>query len=498
MQDRGIQPTQGPPTHLATAVASPDGTVSAGHPLAAQAGVNVLRRGGSAVDAAIAAQAVICVVMPQAAGLGGDVLALVHASGAVHAVNGTGVSACRIDDWPLTRPGASVTVPGLVDGWLTAHRRWGRLDLTEVLAAAIAHAERGVVPDHQLLRALDDQRPRLVQGGGDGWSLLSSTSTRPTPTWKQPELAAVMAAVASHGRDAFYSGAAAHAIAGAVRRQGGHLDVATIGAHHTPTPEPLGVRWGEYRAFVQPPSSQGVLLAMALQRTATLASAGHAVDDHLLVEVTEAVFAHRSSCARGAELLKVELPVDVNRASRRGGPRAYLHTAGVAAADSRGQVVSSLVSVFDDFGSGVFVPELGIVLNNRAAGFTDGDNAPAPHRRPVHTLAPALLIDGAGDVLAIATPGADGQVQTLLQVLVAAENVPLVEAVGAPRWRSQDGALLVERGHAAVDDLRARGHDVVLHEPGADVFGAVVAAGLDGTRPYAVADWRRQNDARGV
>jgi gamma-glutamyltranspeptidase/glutathione hydrolase len=249
---------------------------------------------------------------------------------------------------------------------------------------------------------------------------------------------------------------------------------------------------------VQPPLSQGVLLAMALQKVRDLAADGTPIDDHVLVEVTGAVFEHRSACGRGEELLHQDVSVDLDRASGRSGARAYLHTAGVATVDADGQVVSSLVSVFDDFGSGVFVPELGIVLNNRAAGFTEGDNAAAPGKRPVHTLAPAMVTTPDG-VVGIATPGADGQVQTLLQVLASTTlaGLPLADAVGALRWRSQDGELLVEEGHPAEDELVARGHRVVALPPGDDVFGAVVAAGSRPT-PYAVADWRRQSDSRGA
>ena len=187
------------------------------------------------------------------------------------------------------------------------------------------------------------------------------------------------------------------------------------------------------------------------------------------------------------------------RASRRGGPRAYLHTAGVATADRHGMVVSSLISVFDDFGSAVFVPEAGIVLNNRAASFTDGDNAPAPGKRPVHTLAPALLEQGVGSILALATPGADGQVQTLLQVLshLRYTGQDLALGLAAPRGRSESGQLLIEAGHHATAELRRRGHDVIERAPGDAVFGGVVAAGFTGGAPYAAADWRRAIVAAG-
>jgi gamma-glutamyltranspeptidase/glutathione hydrolase len=150
------------------------------------------------------------------------------------------------------------------------------------------------------------------------------------------------------------------------------------------------------------------------------------------------------------------------------------------------------VSVFDDFGSAVFVPEGGFTLTNRAGGFTGGANAFAPGKRPVHTLAPALLETPEGAV-ALSTPGADGQVQTLLQVILdwAVAGRDLGEAVDASRWRSEDGKLLVEAGHPAHDDLASRGHEVVELPAGDVRFGAVTAAGVQDGAPWALPDWRR-------
>jgi gamma-glutamyltranspeptidase/glutathione hydrolase len=289
----------------------------------------------------------------------------------------------------------------------------------------------------------------------------------------------------------------------AVRADGGRLAPDDLAAHRTLVADPVSVPWQDGTMHVQPPSSQGVLLALALdavQRrlpaevTALLEGPAR---EHVLVEVTQAAFASRDRCADPAAVLASEVVVDPDRASRRGGPRAYLHTAGVAAVDAEGMVVSSLVSVFDDFGAGTFVPRFGFALNNRAGGFTAGANRPRPSAFPVHTLAPALHV-GPGGALGLATPGADGQVQTLLQVLARRryDGVPLAEAVSAPRWRGEDGALLVEADHPAADDLRARGHDVVPLRPGDDRFGAVVAvSAAPGGSTSAVADWRRRTTA---
>jgi gamma-glutamyltranspeptidase/glutathione hydrolase len=156
-------------------------------------------------------------------------------------------------------------------------------------------------------------------------------------------------------------------------------------------------------------------------------------------------------------------------------------------------VVSSLSSVFDDFGSAIFVPEAGFTLNNRAAGFTGPPNDAGPKKQPVHTLSP-IIAGIEGSVVALATPGADGQVQTLLQILVAqrAHHIGLAEAIVRPRWRSEGGRVLIERSHPAINALRERGHELFILDDGDPRFGAVVCAGFSEDGPFATSDWRRQ------
>lgn len=477
---------------VATSSRGVRGAVAAAHPLARDAALETLARGGSAVDATIAAHAVIAVVMPHAAGLGGDMIALVRPGrGDVQAINGTGLSPQIAPETWRTDGGSSVTVPGLVAGWVTAHERWGRLRLSEVLAESIRIAHTGYRVDAGLAHAFETQRSRLRRYGGDRWSL---ATTAVGDNWMQPELAELLDAIGRRGSSAFYHGDTAAHIATEVAAHGGTLSVSDLAAHRTDTPEPIETPWHGGRLIVQPPSTQGVLLAMAAR---WLDAAGLQPDErlqHTLIEVTEAAFAHRDATASaGSALLETPLTVDPDMAMNRGGPRAYLHTAGVAVADADGMVVSSLVSVFDDFGSAVFVPELGITLNNRAAGFTAPPNQARPATRPVHTLAPAMLVDREGHATGIATPGADGQVQTLLQVLAHLRylGLGLDEAIAHPRWRSEAGALLIEDGHPDAHDLEDRGHHTVARALGDDVFGAVVAAGYDTEGPFAVGDWRR-------
>lgn len=470
-------------------VSGPRGAVAAAHPLAVAAATTVLARGGNAVDAAVAAQAVLCVTMPHSAGLGGDMLCLVREPGKPPvAVNGAGRSAAA--QVRNLSGGGAVTVPGLVSAWMKCHGRWGRLPLRDVLGDAITLADKGFAVDADLVSAASTQRARLIDGGAASWPLLAMDVG---DRWRQPELAALLLHIAEGGSAAFYERSAA-AMVHAARQAGGALSEHDFVAHVTDLRDPVTVDVDGDQLAVQPPSSQGVLLALAvLESNRVRREHPDAVRDHLLVEITEAAFQFRSSCADPQAMLARRLAVDPSRASRRGGPRAYLHTAGVATADASGMVVSSLVSVFDDFGSAILVPELGILLNNRAAGFTDGENSYAAGKKPVHTLAPAMLVGPDGSALAVATPGADGQVQTLLQVLtaLAEPGTSLSAAVAAPRWRSENARLLIEDNHPQLASLSALGHDVEPRLPGDDVFGAVVAAGFDNRGPFAAADWRR-------
>ena len=465
------------------------GAVSAAHPLAVSAGQEMLARGGSAADAAIAAQAVLCVLMPDACGLGGDMLALVQTPGAAaQAVNGTGAAPMRLsrvsDDGP-----DSITVPGIVDGWCCMSRLHGLVPLAQVLEPAMRLARSGIRISASLSVTVAKHRERLLQGGAGGWGLLGA---RAGDRLRQPELGALLECVGSAGRAAFYEGAAARRIAHAIGVLGGALDENDLAAHETVMATPIATCWDELTVSTQPPMTQGILLNMSVQALSRLGALDESVTDHAAIELTNAAFAFRDRVAEGPSLLEHALPIDLERASNRGGPRAYLHTAGVACADAQGMVVSSLVSVFDDFGSCVFVPELGITLNNRAGGFTAGANSAASGKRPVHTLAPVLLQTPQG-TLALATPGADGQVQTLLQVLMGLhlDDLDLAQAIARPRWRSENGVLLIEQSHAAVDRLRARGHRLTPCTVGDLRFGSVVSAGHIDGEPIAVADWRR-------
>lgn len=226
---------------------------------------------------------------------------------------------------------------------------------------------------------------------------------------------------------------------------------------------------------------------------------------HVAIEAIESAFAVRSEIlgADPDELMGHEVAVDRSRAQRRGGPTKQAHTTALAVSDIDGNVVSMTASLFDEFGCATLVPEGGFFLNDRMLGFdrdTDSPNRARPSAWPLSTLSPALVDDG-DRVLAIATPGADGQVQTLTQVLegVFIDGMSVLGALDRPRWRSMDGQLLLEQGFdlSLAQGLTARGHEIEWLPGRHETFGAAVVAGFDrgGSNVFASDDNRRQNAA---
>lgn len=465
------------------------GAVSAADPFAVSAAQEMLCLGGNAVDAMIAAQAVLAVVAPHACGLGGDMLCLAREPGGrTRAFNGTGAAPRNLSHVSDTG-GTSVTVPGMVGAWCSVLAAYGRMPLHTILQPAIRLARLKMPVTASLMRAVQEQRARLERNGAGQWQLISA---RPGQLIAQEELAMTLDRIGKEGAHAFYSGICAQAIVDAVQRQGGTLDLDDLDDHQTVVADPISIDFKGMRLLVQPPVSQGVLLAMATKSLFGLGEIPADRFDHAGIELTEASFACRDQVAKGELLLREPLEIDLDRAANRGGPRAYLHTAGVAVSDRHGMCAASLVSVFDDFGSAVYVPECGFTLNNRAAGFTSAPNDAAPGKRPIHTLAPAILETPLGP-LGLSTPGADGQVQTLLQVIsgLTVEKLDLARVIDRPRWRSENGKLLIERSHPHKGLLARLGHKVTEMPDGDMRAGAVTAAGIIDGAPVAVADWRR-------
>lgn len=488
------------PLDIRPTVRGAHGVAACGHPLAASAALRVFDAGGGAVDAAIGAAAALGVVLPDACGVGGDTMALVRdITGRIRAYNGSGAAPYGLRIPVQGEAGRSVAVPGAVAAWGDLHRDYGRLGLEEVLAPAIALAENGFPLSDGLAVLLRAHRHRLSRWAPD-WQV--STSSVAGNLVRQPALARTLGRIAIEGARTLYDGDLAEATATAVQRGGGQMTRRDLHDHYTVVREPVTTQIGRARIAVQPPVSQAILATMVLRSLQGLDVDGSA-RTHAAVELIESAFEKRSEIADAGAVTKLighRLEFDPLRASRRGGPRGYSHTAAVTTADEGGTVVSMLVSVFDDFGSALLVPQGGFLLNNRLEGFRGepGEtNGPRGGRRPVHTLSP-VIVEQDGRVFALATPGADAQVQTLVQLLdaIVAYDLPIPEALALPRWASVDSTLMLEAtfsGELAAT-LRTVGHEIRREPAGSSVFGAACIAGRDKVREtlFAVTDPRRE------
>ncbi|MBG0830709.1 gamma-glutamyltransferase [Planomonospora sp. ID67723] len=456
--------------------------------LASRAGVAMLDRGGSAADAAVAANAVLAVTAPHMCGLGGDLFALVHdGPGAPAALNASGRAGSGADPERLRAEGhehmpfhhdvRSVPVPGCADGWLALHGRYGRLPLAEVLAPAVGHASGGFPVSPLLAPGLAKVAPLCedfapARAAGD--------------LVRRPGVARALTALAG-GRDGFYLGEFGE---GLLATGGGEYTEDDLAKGSAEWVEPLRTRVFGHDVWTMPPNSQGYLLLLGLAVAEGLDLPADPADPlwaHLLVESARvAGYDRPESLFEGASVAAALDSADRRRAlidpARRLAVRdlaASGDTTYLCAVDGDGMGVSLIQSNAAGFGSLVFEPRTGINLHNRGIGFSLVPGHPAeygPGRRPPHTLVPALVTHADGSLRAVAgTMGGDAQPQILLQVLTRLLSCGQTpgEAIGAARWRLGSGGtgfdtwrapdeavVEVEEGAPWGEGLARRGHPV--------------------------------------
>jgi len=485
---------------------APNGMVCSVDHLASSAGVAMLRRGGTAADAAVAASAVLAVTTQHMCGMGGDLFALVSAGpGAPAALNSSGRAGSGADPDRLRAEGhsampfrgdiRSVPVPGCVDGWVALHERFGRLPLADVLEPARAYAESGfpVAPllslSVLLVADLPDAADYLDAGGG--------AAPAPGTIVRRPGVARTLAAIAKEGRAGFYRGEFGE---GLLALGGGEYAEADLGRPLADWVEPISVEAWDRTLWTTPPNSQGYLTLSSAWIADGLDLPAEAADPlwaHYLIESARAAAWDRvdvlsehtdtRGCLSPWRLTQLRNDISPDRALPLGPSEEYAGggTIFLCAADAEGTGVSLIQSNASGWGSHLVEPRTRIFLQNRGIGFSLVEGHPAeygPGRRPPHTLSPALVTspDGSLDMV-IGTMGGDGQPQTLLQLLARLLHGPSpeapAEAIAAGRWTltSASGAggfdTWTERGRVAVqveghapeqwdEGLRARGHAV--------------------------------------
>ncbi len=472
------------------------GLVCSAHPLASSAGIEVLRRGGHAVDAAIAVNAVLHVTQPHMCGLGGDLFALIYdaGSGRVSALNGSGRSPYAADPELFLRRGLSAVpldgviaanVPGCLDAWLLMHQRHGRLAWPSLIEPAIAYAVQGFPASRLLCEYAGRALPRLRRYPSslkvvcpDGELLAPGSLLR------QPDLGRSLRLVADGGRQAFYEGPLGEAIAGYCREQGAWLAPRDFREHRSFWTEPIETSYRGLRVLEHPPNSQGFALLQQLNllelqdgRPPDPLSA-EGID--LMVRIKKVAFRDRDRHNTDPERMRMPVSRLISKEyARELGPLvlgqgesasrlAEGDTTYLCVVDAEGNAVSLIQSIFLPFGCGEVAGNTGLFLQNRMSAFTlnpEHVNRLEPHKRTAHTLNPAMVFQGDRPMLVLGTMGGDGQTQTLMQLLVAILDFGYSpqEAVEMPRWRSDaDGRLSIERRFSGVarERLRSLGHEL--------------------------------------
>jgi gamma-glutamyltranspeptidase/glutathione hydrolase len=486
-------------------VVSRYGVVAAESPHAAQAGAMVLARGGNAVDAALAAAAVMTVVAPMENGLGGDLFALVYdgRTGRLAGLNASGWAPAKLTLEAARAAGQgempvrgihSVTVPGAVDGWLKLLERFGTKQLDELFAAAIHHAEEGFAVGEQVA-ALWAANAEALQADSEAARIFLPGGRAPAAgeIFRNPDLAHSLRLLARDGREAFYHGAIARRILELSERLGGKLarkDLADFSAEWV---EPLSIDYRGWQVCELPPQCQGVaaLEMLSLLENFPLAEFGHNSADalHVLIEAKKLAYADLAAhvgdprFARSPvdELLSKEYArrrageINMARAADRAPAglfaRAPSDTTYLCAADRRGQMISLIQSNYKPFGSGLVPRETGFPLQNRGALFSldpQSPNALAGRKRPFHTIIPAFM--ARGDVRVVfGIMGAYNQAQAHAQFVANLVDfgMNVQAALEAPRFTkaSFDGrdAQLENRVPEAVrEELARRGHELEI------------------------------------
>jgi gamma-glutamyltranspeptidase/glutathione hydrolase len=488
------------------------GVIATPHRLASQAGAQVLRDGGNAVDAAIAADAVLCVVYPQMTSVGGDLMAIVWPANAGAPVGLVGAGRSgelatieavreRGHETMPERGVLSVTVPGTVEAWGRLLERFGTLGMAAVLEPAAALARDGYLITDRLSVFLREGAELLVKEPAayelyppmEGGMLL-----------RNPDLASVLHDIGRNGIGTFYRGEIAAAIAEAIKRRDGLVTAKDLAAHRSQWVEPLSVRYRDLMVFELPPPTQGLTALAMLARLDRLSP--HQVQPGVgfvtaFKQIRDRCYPLRDRYITDPEFAVAPLGpfLDAGHAAvgtsdaREGGDTIYM-----CAADEHGNFVSLIQSVAYGFGSGIVAEGTGMLLQNRGAYFKldpNHVNRLEPKKRTMHTLIPAMATRDGRPAIVFGSMGGDGQPQLQTQVLINLVDRGLepAEAVARPRIRVQAGGevISVEADDPDARDLNRSGLKIELMPPGHHSLGHAHAIVVDGP-----AAWRAGADPR--
>ncbi|WAH37261.1 gamma-glutamyltransferase family protein [Alicyclobacillus dauci] len=491
------------------------GMVATSQPLAAQAGLQILQRGGNAIDAAVATAAVLTVVEPTSNGIGSDAFAIVWHKGKMHGLNGSGRSPAALTMDALKRRGLTelpafgwlpVTVPGTPAAWADLVAKFGKLPLKSVLEPAIEYARHGfpVSPVAAKYWAFAAKRFGATLHGPEfeNWfNVFTRDGAAPAAgeMFRSPAHADTLEAIANSNARDFYEGDLAGRIDSFSRETGGLIGKGDLMQHASEWVEPLSVDYRGYDVWELPPNGQGLvtLLALNILRGYDLGSMGEIERAHLQIEATKLAFEDARRHIADPDFMRIdvaELLSDEHTRAQRNRigqcalqPLPGKHVRGgtvyLATADGEGNMVSYIQSNYMGFGSGIVVPGTGIALQNRGHNFSmdpDHPNALGPNKRTYHTIIPGFLTQGGRAVGPFGVMGGFMQPQGHTQVVVNTLDLALnpQAALDAPRWRwERDRDIVVESSMDAqvVQALADRGHNIeVTHDSGGFGRGQII------------------------
>ncbi|ARU60199.1 gamma-glutamyltransferase [Tumebacillus avium] len=477
-----------------------NGMVATSQPLAAQAGLEILQKGGNAIDAAIATAAALTVVEPTSNGIGGDAFALVWVKGELHGLNASGPAPMGLSIEALEKAGVAeipkfgfipVTVPGAPSAWAALSEKFGRLPLTDVLAPAIRYAEEGYplspVLAYHWERAFVMYKKLLKGEEYQHWFETFAPEGRAPQVgemWRSPDHARTLRLIAETKAEAFYRGELAEQIDAYSRKYGGYIRKEDLASYQPEWVKPIGVNYRGYDVWEIPPNGHGLVALQALNILKGYEFLQQdAVDTyHKQIEAIKLAFAdgQKYITDHGKMRVRVEdLLSDAYADERRKliGDKALTPVAGepprggtvyLATADGEGNMVSFIQSNYMGFGSGLVVPGTGIGLQNRGHNFTldrEHDNCLEPGKKSYHTIIPGFMTQGDQAVGPFGVMGGFMQPQGHVQVVMNTVDFGLnpQAALDAPRWQWMKDKL-VEIEHSTPDHivqaLAARGHSV--------------------------------------
>ncbi|MFC6688488.1 gamma-glutamyltransferase family protein [Jhaorihella thermophila] len=476
-----------------------NGMCATSHPLAAQVAVDIMKRGGNAMDAAIGAAVLLGVCEPHMTGIGGDcfVLYTLPGSDTVHALNGSGrapaaasaeaLRAAGEDTVPPDSPHA-VTIPGAVDALCHLAETVGRIGLDAILAPAIHYAEEGVPVAPRV--AFDwATASAVLQGAARDFYLLDGEAPRTGQVFRTPGQAEVLRRIARDGRDAFYAGEVAEDMVASLRALGGVHSLEDFAATRCVATEPVSGRYKAAELLEHPPNGQGATAILLLNILGHFDIADMdpfgATRAHVEAEAAKLAYDARNRfiadpdhTARLDHMLAPETAarlaalIDLDRVMPAAAPlteAVHKDTVYVTTADRDGMAVSLIYSIYHGFGSGIASEKFGILLQNRGAGFTLEPGHPnelAGGKRPMHTIIPGMLREADGSVMPFGVMGGAYQPTGHARVVSNLRDfgMDLQAAIDAPRSFADAGELRVERGYsdAVRQELADKGHNVVV------------------------------------